>query len=307
MNVPIAIRSFRMGQQAQTQVCYSKTHSRFIPRKAQVIKPATPCENVIKCANYSIIGHERALGISCEYSNNLMTMIFPMRINKYLAEKKICSRREADKLIAGGRVLVNSKKAELGMMIKEGDEVKMAGNLKKLVYIAYNKPAGIVTGGAQKGERAISDVLELEDGVFPLGRLDKESRGLILLTNDGRITDRLLNPDNYHEKEYEVKVDKKLRSCDITQLRNGVMLNGSYITKKCKARKTGDCSFAIVLTEGKNRQIRRMCAALGYDVVDLKRIRIMNVRLDSIPEGHYKILTGEKLEELLSDLGLMEE
>lgn len=233
-------------------------------------------------------------------------MIFPVRINKYLAEKKICSRREADRLIAGGRVLVNGKKAELGMIVEERDEVKTTGNLKKLVYIAYNKPAGIVTGGAQKGERAISDILKLESGIFSIGRLDKESHGLILLTNDGRITDRLLNPDNYHEKEYEVKVDRKIRSCDIQQLRNGVMLDRSYITKKCKVRKTGDCSFAIVLTEGKNRQIRRMCAALGYDVADLRRIRIMNVRLDSIQEGRYKTLAGEELKELLSGLGLTE-
>jgi 23S rRNA pseudouridine2604 synthase len=233
-------------------------------------------------------------------------MTFPIRINKYLAEKGICSRREADKLIEEGKVSVNSAKAELGQMIEEEDEVRLESGLKELFYIAYNKPAGIVTNCPQNGEKEIKDVLELKSDYFPVGRLDKESRGLILLSNDGRITDRLLNPRNYHEKEYIVEINRKLQDNDLRQLRQGITLDGGFITKPCEIKVIDDYSFSIVLTEGKNRQIRRMCLALGYDVVDLNRVRIMNIRVDGIREGHYKILSGEVLEELLSELDLIE-
>ncbi len=147
-------------------------------------------------------------------------------------------------------------------------------------------------------------MLKLKYEVFPVGRLDKDSRGLILLSNDGRITDRLLNPRNYHEKEYEVVVNRKLQENDLRQLRQGITLDGGFITKKCKIKLINDYSFSIVLTEGKNRQIRRMCLALGYDVIDLNRVRIMNIQLGSLPEGHYKILKGEILEELLEELNI---
>jgi 23S rRNA pseudouridine2604 synthase len=234
-------------------------------------------------------------------------MNFPIRINKYLADKEICSRREADKLIEEGKVTINGKKASLGEMVNESDEVNVEGTLKELVYIAYNKPAGIVTNCPQEGEKEIADVLKLNYKVFPVGRLDKESRGLILLSNDGRITDKLLNPHNYHEKEYEVEVDHPLKENDLKQLRQGITLEGGFITKKCEIRQIDDYSFSIILTEGKNRQIRRMCLALGFVVVDLNRIRIMNIKLESMPEGHYKILSGEILEELLEELGLDED
>lgn len=231
-------------------------------------------------------------------------MDFPIRINKYLAEKGICSRREADKLIEEGKVTINGKKAKLGETVERNDEIQIEDSTKELVYIAYNKPVGIVTNCPQKGETAILDVLKLKHEVFPVGRLDKDSHGLILLTNDGRMTGRLLSPRNYHEKEYEVEVDRRLKDSHLVQLRNGITLDGGFITKKCKIKKINDYTFSIILTEGKNRQIRRMCAALGYDVVDLRRTRIMNIRLESLPEGHYKILSGEKLEELLFELGL---
>lgn len=233
-------------------------------------------------------------------------MIFPIRINKYLAEKKICSRREGDKLIEDGKVLINGKGAHLGEIVNENDRVEVARNFKELVYIAYNKPAGIVTSCPQKGEKAILDILKLKYKVFPIGRLDKASRGLILLTNDGRITDCLLNPKYYHEKEYIVEVDRKLAENDLKQFRQGITLAGGFITKKCRIKKINDHTFSIILTEGKNRQIRRMCAALKYDVLDLNRIRIMNIKLDSLPEGHYKILSGEKLKELLAKLEIKE-
>jgi 23S rRNA pseudouridine2604 synthase len=231
-------------------------------------------------------------------------MIFPIRINKYLAEKEICSRREADRLIEEGRVFINGRKAKLGETVNENDEVTTEGELKELVYIAYNKPRGVVTSCPQKGETGIRDILKLKIDFFPVGRLDKESRGLLLLSNDGRITDRLLNPQGFHEKEYMVEVDRKLEDDDLRQLRQGITLDGGFITKKCEIWQIDDYTFSIILTEGKNRQIRRMCLALGYDVVDLNRIRIMNLELGSLPEGHYKILRGEVLDELLNALGL---
>lgn len=231
-------------------------------------------------------------------------MIFPIRINKYLAEQGICSRREADKLIEEGKVTINGRVAQLGEAVGENDEVKVEGDLKELVYIAYNKPAGIVTNCPQEGETEIKDVLKLKWEAFPVGRLDKDSRGLILLSNDGRITDKLLNPHNYHEKEYVVELNRELIENDLRQLRQGITLDGGFITKPCEIKMINKYTFSIILTEGKNRQIRRMCLALGYDVVDLNRIRIMNIELGSIPEGHYKVLSGEKLEELLNELDL---
>ena len=233
-----------------------------------------------------------------------MKMIFPIRINKYLAEKGICSRREADKLIEEGKVSINGEKARLGVMVNENDKVDVAGGLKELVYIAYNKPAGIVTNCPQKGEKEIKDILKLDFEYFPVGRIDKHSRGLILLSNDGRITDKLLNPRNYHEKEYIVEVNRELQENDLRQLRQGITLDGGFITKPCEIKMINNCTFSIILTEGKNRQIRRMCLALGYDVVDLNRVRIMNIELGSMSEGHYKILKGEILEELLEELKL---
>lgn len=231
-------------------------------------------------------------------------MIYPIRINKYLAEEKICSRREGDRLIAGGQVLINGNKAELGEMVQLGDKVEIAGSLKKLFYVVYNKPLGVVTNCPQNGEKEISDVLKLDFEYFTIGRLDKESRGLIILTNDGRITDRLLNPRNYHEKEYDVTVGRKLHEDDLRQMRQGVTLDGGIMTKKCDIVQLDDYTFSIVLTEGKNRQIRRMCMALGYEVTDLNRVRVMNIEFRGLREGHYRILSGGELEDFLGLLDL---
>lgn len=231
-------------------------------------------------------------------------MEYPIRINKYLAEKGICSRREADKLIEEGKISINSTTAKLGEMVTADDKVDVVGDMKELIYIAYNKPAGIVTNCPQKGEKEIKDILKLNFEYFPVGRIDKHSRGLILLSNDGRITDKLLNPRNFHEKEYIVEVNRELQENDLRQLRQGITLDGGFITKPCEIKMINNCTFSIILTEGKNRQIRRMCLALGYDVVDLNRVRIMNIELGSMPEGHYKILKGEVLEELLEELEL---
>lgn len=237
----------------------------------------------------------------------MLKMEYPIRINKYLAEKGICSRREADQLIKEGKIYLNGRKAALGEMVTAGDKVSLAGGTKELFYVAYNKPRGIVTSCPQRGEQEIKDILQLKFDYFPVGRLDKESRGLILLTNDGRLTDKLLNPRNYHEKEYIVAINRKLQSNDLRQLRQGITLDGGFITKPCEIRVIDDYTFSIILTEGKNRQIRRMCQALGYDVIDLNRVRIMNIRLEQMPEGHYKLLGGEVLDELLDDLGMSDD
>ena len=159
-------------------------------------------------------------------------MIYPIRINKYLAEKKICSRREADELIKNGKIFINGKVAELGEMVQESDEIVVDGDLKKLVYLAYNKSKGIVTHTGQEGETAISDIIKLDADVYPLGRLDKDSRGLILLTNDGRVTDKLLNPIYSHDKEYIVKVNKFIDENVENEMTNGVQIGGGYKTKK---------------------------------------------------------------------------
>lgn len=235
-----------------------------------------------------------------------MKMDFPIRINKYLAEKGICSRREGDQLIGEGKVKINGKPAKLGELVNEGDEVEVADSLKELFYIAYNKPAGIVTNCPQKGEKEIKDILRLDFEYFPVGRLDKNSRGLLLLSNDGRITDKLLNPRHFHEKEYEVEVNREVQENDLRQLRQGITLDGGFMTKPCEIKMINDRVFSIILTEGKNRQIRRMCLALGYDVIDLNRVRIMNIRSEGLQDGHYKKLSGEVLAELLSELELEE-
>lgn len=231
-------------------------------------------------------------------------MLYPIRINKYLADKKIASRREADELIKNGKIIINGKKAELGTMVKESDKVMVEGDLKKLVYLAFNKPVGIITHSPQGDEVGINDILKFNQEVFPLGRLDKDSYGLIILTNDGRMTDRLLNPMYEHEKEYEVELSEPISENFIKQMERGVKLDRGYVTQKCKLQKLGDNIFSIILTEGKNRQIRRMCSSLGYEIIDLKRVRIMNIELGSLKEGHYRIISGKEREEFLGKLGL---
>ncbi len=214
-----------------------------------------------------------------------------MRLNAYLAQKNIASRREADELIKGGVVFVNGRRAVLGMQVSDADkiEVKKNKNTKKYVYYAYYKPKGIVTTNKSKGEREILDVTRFPETVYPIGRLDKESHGLILMTNDGRIVKKILDPNYKHEKEYEVLVDKALISSFFSHMQRGVNI-GDYTTKPCKVTPRGQNGFSIVLTEGKNRQIRRMCEALGYKVVDLKRTRVMTVTLGSLKPKEYRAI-----------------
>lgn len=230
---------------------------------------------------------------------------YPMRINKYLAKEGVATRRAADELVARGKVLVNGRVAVLGEKVSRGDKVELRGknSSKKFLYFAYNKPIGVITHSPQKGEKDIKQSVPLD--VFPVGRLDKDSSGLLILTDDGRITDRLLNPDYDHEKEYRVRTAELLRESFKKTMEAGVSIEG-YLTKPCVVRKTGPKSFTITLTEGKKHQIRRMVAALHNSVVELERTRILNVRLDDLKPGAWRAIEGNELATLLTQIGMKE-
>ena len=221
-----------------------------------------------------------------------------IRINKYISEKGLCSRREADELIRQGRVTINGKKASIGSKVYPGDIVKLEG--KKLspkappVYIAFNKPPGIVCTTDRREKDNIIDFINFPKRIFPVGRLDKESEGLIFLTSDGDIVNKILRAGNNHEKEYIVTVDKPVTPDFIESMSKGVRILGT-VTKKCKVSRISRYVFRIILTEGMNRQIRRMCEVFGYEVVKLRRVRIMNVKLGSLPEGRWRYLTSHEL------------
>lgn len=230
--------------------------------------------------------------------------VFPMRINKYLAWKKQSTRRGADELIEKKQVFINGRQAVLGDKVNEQDiiDVRFRSKPKPHVYLAYNKPRGIVTHSPGPGQKEIRDVVKVKD-VFPIGRLDKDSHGLIILTNDGRITDALLNPNRAHEKEYAVETKEDLRSSFKDKMEAGVQIDNEK-TKECKVMITGSRSFKVVLTEGKTHQIRRMCVALFQEVTDLKRIRIMNIKLGNLAEGAHRVIEGEELATFLKSLGM---
>lgn len=233
---------------------------------------------------------------------------FPMRINKYLAEQKIASRREADALISANKVLINGRVAVLGQIVAAGDEVKIAGSTKKLVYLAYYKGRGVITHSPAEGEIDIMTRLKKDysiSNVSPVGRLDKDSEGLIILTNDGRITGPLLDPEANHEKEYEVTVDKPITGMFTKLMALGVDIEG-YRTKPAtiKTIPRSDKRFNLIITEGKKHQIRRMCAALGYQVKSLKRIRVMGLELGTLKPNQYRKIAGIELKQLLKDLGM---
>lgn len=226
------------------------------------------------------------------------------RINKFLSEAGYCSRRQADKLIEAGRVEINGKIPEMGTKIAPGDEVRVDGNVIKntkdtFVYLAFNKPVGIVCTTDTRVEKDnIIDFINYPKRIFPIGRLDKPSEGLILLTDDGDIVNKILRASNNHEKEYIVTVDKPISQTFIKRMAGGIYIEElGQRTKKCKVTKLDTYTFSIVLTQGLNRQIRRMCSYLNYNVLTLKRIRIMNISLD-IPVGEYRELTSEEFTEL---------
>jgi len=229
---------------------------------------------------------------------------YPVRINKYLALQKICARREADELIVQGKVKINGKKAVLGEKVMQNDKVTVEKISKKFIYLAFNKPRGVITHSPQEGEKSIKDVINFDGEAFPLGRLDKDSSGLIILTNDGRITDRLLNPKYEHEKEYIVKIKGSITESFLNKMTNGIKLDDGYITKPCEVQKISNNRFSIILTEGKKHQIRRMCDKLGQVISDLKRVRVMNIKLQSLVEGDYREIKGTELSDFLQLLEL---
>lgn len=229
-----------------------------------------------------------------------------MRINKFLAREGHATRRGADDLIRSGRVLLNGRVARLGDKVESGDDVSVKQPKRKRGhrYVAYHKPRGVVTHSAHEGDSDIADVIPPElEGLFPVGRLDKDSYGLIILTDDGRITERLLSPEAEHEKEYAVRTKNRLRSNFKERMEEGVFIEG-YRTKPCRVRVTGEHSFTITLIEGKKHQIRRMVVALFNEVDDLKRIRIMNIRMGPLKAGEFRAIEGPELAEFLSALGL---
>ncbi len=231
-----------------------------------------------------------------------------MRINKYLAHQGIASRREADVLVAAGKVLINGVKARNGDQVTGTDKVELLGATKTKSYLAYYKGRGIITHSPSEKEVDIAQRLLKDygvDNVAPIGRLDKDSEGLMILSNDGRITGPLLDPESDHEKEYEVMVDKAIGGMFIKAMTAGVDIEG-YRTKPAKvtAHKTNDKKFTIILTEGKKHQIRRMCAALGYQIQSLKRVRIMSIKLDKLKPNQYRKIAGPELKDFLKELGL---
>ena len=229
----------------------------------------------------------------------------PVRLNKYLSDCGVCSRRQADRLIKDGEILVNEKKAVLGTQVKKGDRVEYQGKeirpADDFVLIAFNKPRGIECTTDKTNPDNIVDYIGFESRIFPIGRLDKNSSGLILLTNTGEISDKILRGSNYHEKEYLVRVDKPVTDEFLEKMAGGVHILDT-VTRPCRVWKTGKHTFKIVLTQGLNRQIRRMCEALGYNVAVLQRQRIMNIKLGGLETGKWRYVTEKELDILLKEL-----
>ena len=226
-------------------------------------------------------------------------------LNKYISSTGICSRREADKWIEAGRVKINDTVARKGNRVEEGDEVTIDGepliNKPSLVYIALNKPPGITCTTDLKDRDNIIEFVNHPQRIFPIGRLDKASSGLILLTNDGDIVNQILRVENNHDKEYIVSVNKPITQHFLKKMGNGIPILGT-VTNKCFIQKIRKTVFKIILTQGLNRQIRRMCEFLDYKVLTLKRVRIMNIHLDNLPVGSWRDLTKEELMELRKQL-----
>jgi 23S rRNA pseudouridine2604 synthase len=225
-----------------------------------------------------------------------------LRLNKYISESGVCSRREADKWIDAGRVTCNGQIAALGTQVAEGDQVRVDGELvgikKNHVYIALNKPVGIVCTTESGIADNIIDHVGYPERIFPVGRLDRDSEGLILLTNNGDIVNEILRSENNHEKEYLVTLDRPITELSLSMMAGGVKIMGE-VTKPSKVTRIDPQSFRIILTQGLNRQIRRMCSALGYRAQRLQRVRIMNIKLEELQPGQWRHLTDEERRGLL--------
>lgn len=224
-----------------------------------------------------------------------------IRLNKYISDTGLCSRREADKLISQGKVTIDGVVALMGSKVKKNQDIRVNGKKvgvkEKPIYIALNKPVGITCTTEKSVAGNIVDFINHPKRIFPIGRLDKDSQGLIFLTNDGDIVNKILRAGNNHEKEYIVTVDKPITEEFILNMSKGVPILGT-VTKKCFVRKEGKYIFRIILTQGMNRQIRRMCQTLGYEVNKLERIRIMNVRLEELSIGKWRYLSDKELLEI---------
>ncbi|MBC8080887.1 MAG: 23S rRNA pseudouridine(2604) synthase RluF [Gorillibacterium sp.] len=225
-----------------------------------------------------------------------------MRINKYISETGVCSRREADKWVAEGRVTINGLPAELGSQAEEGDDVRVDGNAigqkRRVTYIVLNKPVGITTTSESHVKGNIVDFIGYPERIFPIGRLDKDSEGLILLTNDGDIVNEILRVENHHEKEYIVTVDKPITAAFIAGMSSGVPILGT-VTLPCKVKKEAERTFRITLTQGLNRQIRRMCSYFDYRVIKLQRVRIINLQLEGLRIGEWRKLSDAEVKGLV--------
>ena len=240
-----------------------------------------------------------------------------MRLNKFLASIGVCSRREADKAIEAGRVMINGQVVELGATVGDEDLVSFDGryigmgkDVEKIkpIIIAFNKPEGLVcTTSDNDGAMNVVDYIGMKERIYPVGRLDKDSSGLLLLTNQGSLTNSLLRAANYHEKEYIVKVNKDIDDAFINKMAKGIYLYELKTkTRKCKVKKLNKNTFSIVLTQGLNRQIRRMCLACGMKVQKLNRVRIVNIKLDGLAIGDYRNLSDEEVRKLYKELGIRE-
>ncbi|MCD5381327.1 MAG: pseudouridine synthase [Candidatus Pacebacteria bacterium] len=231
-----------------------------------------------------------------------------MRINKYLAHTGVASRREADELITKNKVQINGEAAVMGQQVNENDKVNVLGKTKAKSYLAYYKGRGIITHSPASHETDIATRLAKDYGishVSPIGRLDKDSEGLMIISNDGRITGPLLDPESDHEKEYDVMVDKRVSGMFVRAMTAGVDIEG-YRTKPAKvtASTKNDKRFSIILTEGKKHQIRRMCAALGYQIQTLRRVRVMNIEIGKLKPNQYRKIQGDELKMFMAELGL---
>lgn len=243
--------------------------------------------------------------------NNTSKIPERVRLNKYLAQCGVCSRRDADKLIESGQVLVNGKPADMGQTVTKEDCVQVGKKVlqgrEKTVVLAYYKPIGVTcTERDVHAERKISDMIKYPVRITYAGRLDKESEGLLLLTNDGTLIDAMMRGANGHEKEYVVKVDKEITDVFLQKMSNGVRLHElNTVTRPCPVTKIGKYTFNIILTQGLNRQIRRMCKECGYKVKELKRIRVMNIGLDKLKSGEYRELTEDEKIQLYQQASLV--
>ncbi|NLV90073.1 MAG: pseudouridine synthase [Tenericutes bacterium] len=237
-----------------------------------------------------------------------------MRINNYISSSGYCSRRKADEYIKNGKVKINGLKADIGQNVNDDDIVEVLGKIivfKNIpVYISFNKPIGITCTTDRKINGNIIDFIGYKERIFPIGRLDKDSEGLILLTNDGNIVNEILRSSNNHEKDYVVTVDKNIDTNFINDMSNGIKIfnpvrNEYTITKKCKVAKINNNVFKITLTQGLNRQIRRMCNSLGYNVINLKRIRLMNIELKNLPTGSWRHINKIEIKNMMDLLKII--